>query len=88
MVSAGWTRYIAGEVKQSEARDRPCMKAVGEVIGKDVVALERRCERFETQLREGSTSNAACGQWRRPTKGLRDDLFAQAEGLLDGLDDG
>jgi len=52
-MTAGWQRYIGGQVKQSEARAiGACMKAVGEVIGKDIIALERRCERLETEIAE------------------------------------
>ena len=31
---------------------RACMKAAGELLGKDIVALEKRCAQLESEIRE------------------------------------
>jgi hypothetical protein len=48
-MSEAWTDYID---KCDRATVRACMAAVGEVIGKDVVALEKRCADLERELSE------------------------------------
>jgi hypothetical protein len=51
--SQEWANYIAAKVKRSEESTiRACMTAVGEVIGKNVVELEKRCAALEAELAE------------------------------------
>ena len=51
--SQEWANYIAARIKRSEDRTiRACMAGVGEVIGKNVVELEKRCAALEAELAE------------------------------------
>jgi predicted phage-related endonuclease len=52
-MTAAWRDYIDARIKRAEARTtRACMAAVGEVIGKDMVAAERRIEQLEREVAE------------------------------------
>ena len=52
-VTADWQRYIADRIRQAEARTiRGCMAAVGEMIGKDLVAAERGIAALEAEVCE------------------------------------
>jgi hypothetical protein len=51
--SAGVGNYIVARIKRAEDRTiRACMAAVGEVIGKNVVELEKCCAALEAELAE------------------------------------
>ena len=53
MVAAGWVNYIRDQIKRSEAcMIRASMAAVGEVIGADLVAAEKRIAALEAEVRE------------------------------------
>jgi hypothetical protein len=48
-----WANYIAARIKRAEDRTIcACMAAVGEVIGKNVIELEKRCAALEAELAE------------------------------------
>ena len=52
-MTQAWQSYIADRIERSERQTiRACMKAAGELLGKDIVELEKRCAQLESEIRE------------------------------------
>ena len=70
-VTADWQRYIADRITRAEERTlRIAIKAVGQAIGQDLVAAERRITALEAEVRElrerldRTSAAAACARCR------------------------